>query len=108
MTHTPAALLLASVVDHEEGTAKEAVNGIWNTMWEAGGSLGFFLGGFLAEHYHEQMELLSCYAGCCAVAASIMVAIYAWPETDDDDCAGDALLKRKLNEEYDYGTSTNA
>jgi len=82
MTHTPAALLLASVVDHEEGTAKEAVNGIWNTMWEAGGSLGFLLGGLLAEHYHEQMALLSTYAMCCAVAALAMVTIYAWPEQD--------------------------
>lgn len=35
LTHTPAALLLADAVEHEQGRAKEAVNAIWNTMWEA-------------------------------------------------------------------------
>merc|ERR1719316_1995447 len=80
MTHTPAALLLASCIDHEEGPSKDAVNGIWNTMWEAGGSLGFLLGGLLAERYHEQMALLTSYAICATATALCMVTIAAWPE----------------------------
>jgi len=102
MTHTPAALLLASVVDHEEGTAKEAVNGIWNCLWEAGGSLGFLLGGLLAERYHEQMALLSSFCVLCAIASLMMVAIYSWPE---DDGFGKPLLRdNKMGE--DYGGTT--
>merc|ERR1719213_315654 len=85
MTHTPAALLLATVIDHEEGAAKDAVNGIWNTMWEAGGSLGFLLGGLLAERYHEQMALLTgCGIGCVGIAL-LMVVVWTWPE-DGIDC----------------------
>merc|ERR1719335_215193 len=97
MTHTPAALLLAGVIDHEIGPAKDAVNGIWNTMWEAGGSLGFLLGGLLAEHYHEQMALLTSYGMCCAVAALCMVTIYAWPAEDE---LGKSLLENKLTDDY--------
>jgi len=59
LTHTPAALLLADAVEHEEGKAKDAVNGIWNTMWEAGGSVGFLLGGLLAEDYPSQIALMA-------------------------------------------------
>lgn len=73
LTHTPAALLLADAIDHEEGPAKEAANGIWNTMWEAGGSVGFLLGGFLADNYASQLELMTVYSVCCVVAASSML-----------------------------------
>jgi len=97
MTHTPAALLLADVIDHEEGAAKEAVNGVWNTMWEAGGSLGFLLGGLLAEHYHEQMSLLTAYAIACAVAAGCMLAIEAWPT---DSMASFAIGHKMMKEDY--------
>merc|ERR1719213_1330287 len=86
MTHTPAALLLASVIDHEEGSAKDAVNGIWNTMWEAGGSLGFLLGGLLAERYHEQMALLTSYGMCATIAAISMVTINCWPSDGCCQC----------------------
>jgi len=102
MTHTPAGLLLASVVDHAEGTSKEALNGIWNTMWEAGGSLGFLLGGLLAESYHEQMALLSSFCLLCCVSALVMVAIFAWPE---DDGFGKPLLMDGKSDE-DYGGTT--
>eukprot|EP00929_Paragymnodinium_shiwhaense_P062458 TRINITY_DN3117_c0_g1_i1.p1 TRINITY_DN3117_c0_g1~~TRINITY_DN3117_c0_g1_i1.p1 ORF type:complete len:494 (-),score=117.88 TRINITY_DN3117_c0_g1_i1:132-1613(-) len=73
LTHTPAALFLADAIDHEEGVAKDAVNAIWNTMWEAGGSLGFLLGGLLGEHYPAQLRLLSSTAIACVVAAAIMM-----------------------------------
>jgi len=75
LTHTPAALLLADAIEHEEGRAKDAVNGIWNTMWEAGGSLGFLLGGLLAENYDGQLRLLSGCSVCCVFSAAVMLAI---------------------------------
>lgn len=79
LTHTPAALLLAEAVEHEESEAcKDAVNGIWNTMWEAGGSVGFLLGGLLAHEHHEQLELLFAYTILCMLVAATIVALTAW------------------------------
>lgn len=83
LTHTPAALLLADAVEHEEGKAKDAVNGIWNTMWEAGGSVGFLLGGLLAEDYPSQISLMGAYTICCLLSAGLMMAISSWPEEKD-------------------------
>merc|ERR1719221_921978 len=79
LTHTPSALLLADAIEHEEGKAKDAVNGIWNTMWEAGGSLGFLLGGLLAHNYEHQLELMVAYALCCLGTACCMLAIHHFP-----------------------------
>jgi predicted MFS family arabinose efflux permease len=103
MTHTPAALLLASVIDNEEGAAKDAVNGIFHTTWEAGGSLGFLLGGLLAERYHEQMALLTWYTICCAACAMAMVTIASWP------AEGCCLVKDKVLSTRDgYGSVAKA
>jgi len=102
MTHTPAALLLASVIDHEEGSAKDAVNGIWNTMWEAGGSLGFLLGGLLAERYHEQMALLTSYTIFCVATSLTMVTISNWPEE------GLSCLNNDRKGSEDYGSTVSA
>jgi len=59
------------------------VNGIWNTMWEAGGSVGFLLGGLLAEDYPSQIALMAAYTICCLVCAGLMIAISNWPEEKD-------------------------
>lgn len=75
LTHTPAALMLADTIEQEEGAAKDAANGIWNTMWEAGGSLGFLFGGFLADDYASQFRLMSCYAVCCVCCAALMLTV---------------------------------
>jgi MFS family permease len=79
LTHTPAALLLADAIGHQEGRAKDAANGIWNTMWEAGGSLGFLLGGLLAENYHDQINLMTGYIVFCVLSAGAMLFIAHWP-----------------------------
>jgi len=97
LTHTPAALLLADAIDHEEGAAKEAANGIWNTMWEAGGSLGFLLGGFLAHNYSSQLELTTVYSVCCVVSAGAMLMMAA------DDSGGTFAEKQ-----MEYGTTEKA
>jgi len=76
-TQTPSALLLAEVVDRESGRAKDVVNGVWNTMWEAGGSLGFLLGGALAKDYSHQLLLFASYTGICGIAAGCMLSISA-------------------------------
>jgi MFS family permease len=79
LTHTPAALLLADAIEHEEDpNCKEAVNGIWNTMWELGGSVGFLLGGLLADHYREQMQLMAGYAVVCTMSSLLMVSVTKW------------------------------
>eukprot|EP00928_Gymnodinium_smaydae_P015012 TRINITY_DN15506_c0_g2_i1.p1 TRINITY_DN15506_c0_g2~~TRINITY_DN15506_c0_g2_i1.p1 ORF type:complete len:488 (+),score=73.63 TRINITY_DN15506_c0_g2_i1:79-1542(+) len=75
LTFTAAAQLIADVVDRAEGHAKDAANGIWNTMWELGGSTGFFLGGFLAHHYSDQMVLTTRYVMCSVVTAICMVLV---------------------------------
>lgn len=101
LTHTPANLLAASVIDNERGAAKDASNGVFQTMWEAGGSLGFLLGGLLAARYHEQMGLLTgCAMGCVAVSI-LMVTIWTWPE-DGCDCVKDR--KKQQN----YGSTASA
>jgi len=97
LTHTPAALLLADAIDHEAGKAKDAVNGIWNTMWEAGGSMGFFLGGFLADSYTGQVDLITAYVVCCLLCAGLMLSIGDW----DDTC----ITKSTRSEPVLYGTS---
>jgi len=105
MTHTPAALLLAACIDHEEGSAKDAVNGIWNTMWEAGGSLGFLLGGLLAERYHEQMALLTSYAICAVATSLCMVTIASWPE-EGFGCIDDKVSDQgSKDSERGYGST---
>lgn len=75
LAFTAAAQLIADVVDHEEGFFKDAANGLWNTWWEAGGSLGFFLGGALAHHHSDQMVLTGRYAICAAIVALSMIAL---------------------------------
>merc|ERR1719191_344066 len=76
LTHTPAALLLADAIEHEEReAAKDAVNGIWNTMWEAGGSLGFLLGGLLAHSYASQLDLLAAYLVACIASGILMLLV---------------------------------
>jgi predicted MFS family arabinose efflux permease len=103
LTHTPANLLAAGVIDHEIGPAKDASNGIFQTMWEAGGSLGFLLGGLLAERYHEQMALLTSCAVCCVATALVMVSIWTWPEEGVAACIKkDSTQHQQPN----YGSTT--
>jgi len=83
-THTPAALLLSEAIESESKAAtKDAVNGIWNTMWEAGGSLGFLLGGLLAHHYNEQVNLAMSYAVCTVIAGVVLAFLGTLPTYKD-------------------------
>lgn len=101
MTHTPAALFLADAIEQEEGKCKDAANGIWNTMWEAGGSLGFLLGGILAEDYEHQVQLMGAYAIFSFVSAAIMLTIMACPKRSESSGKLERLLAaKKLGEGY--------
>lgn len=75
MTHTPAALILGDAVENAAGREKDTINGIWNTMWEMGGSLGFLLGGLLGHDYAKQLRLFAFYAGCCIFCSFGMIGI---------------------------------
>jgi len=105
LTHTPAALLLAETIDHEAGRAKDAVNGVWNTMWEAGGSLGFLLGGLIAENYSRQLRLFAGYAVCCAICAVSMLIMDGFPRSSACDEKAHGALKANAGCEAGYGAA---
>jgi MFS family permease len=46
LTITPSSFMLGEFVDSlRDSQSKDVANGIWNTLWEMGGSVGFFLAG---------------------------------------------------------------
>lgn len=46
LTITPSSFLLGEFVDSlKDSQSKDVANGMWNTIWELGGSLGFFISG---------------------------------------------------------------
>ena len=46
LTITPSSFLLGEFVDSlKDSQSKDVANGLWNTVWEFGGSLGFFVSG---------------------------------------------------------------
>mmetsp|Transcript_39676 Transcript_39676/g.71221 ORF Transcript_39676/g.71221 Transcript_39676/m.71221 type:complete len:487 (-) Transcript_39676:44-1504(-) len=100
LAFTAAAQLIADVVDHEEGFFKDAANGLWNTWWEAGGSLGFFLGGALAHHHSDQMVLTGRYAICAAIVALSMISL-GGNSSSDKGC----MLMDKTEGKLDYGST---
>merc|ERR1719321_264563 len=75
LAFTSAAQLIAAVVDKAEGHAKDAANGMWNTMWELGGSTGFALGGFLAHHYIDQQALTTKFLIASVTVAFVMISV---------------------------------
>jgi len=85
MTHTPAALLVAEAIEEEShGPSKDAVNAIWNTMWEAGGSLGFLAGGALAATYRSQLRLMAGNCFLCLVVGICIVASRGMQQSPKD------------------------
>lgn len=99
LAFTSAAQLIAEVVDKAEGHAKDAANGIWNTMWEAGGSTGFALGGFLAHHYADQMKLTNLFFMCAVLTAACMTAVGYAGGKCSKDVAG------KMDKSLEYGAT---
>jgi len=75
LSFTAAAQLIGDVIDQQDGHRKDAANGLWNTVWEAGGSTGFALGGLLAHHHAEQKALTQAFMICSVVVAVAMIAV---------------------------------
>jgi len=103
LTFTVAAQLIADVVGKAEGHAKDAANGIWNTAWEAGGSTGFFLGGFLAHRYHDQMTLTTWYMAASVVVAICMVVVGTQRPGVPGSCIMKDRLPGNMDKALDYG-----
>merc|ERR1719456_1364730 len=76
-THTPAAFYIGEVVDDfEEPAGKDAANGIWNSMWEFGGSIGFLCGGAFAHNagsYVAEANVLLALGIVCFMASGLLL-----------------------------------
>jgi MFS family permease len=61
LTHTGASLYLGEVIEElSDERSKGSANGIWNTGWEAGGSIGFFAAGFAdTDSWREEQNVLT-------------------------------------------------
>jgi hypothetical protein len=61
LTHTGASLYLGEVIeDLQDERSKGSANGIWNTGWEFGGSIGFFVAGFAStDSWREEQRVLT-------------------------------------------------
>lgn len=89
VTFTPATLLIGDAVENEDpGAAKDSVNSMWNTMWEAGGSLGFLMGGVFAHNYTRMIHLFTALAVLTVIVAAIVIAISWLPVTTSEIATG--------------------
>lgn len=89
ITFTPATLLIGDAVENEDpGYAKDSVNSMWNTMWEAGGSLGFLMGGLFAETYAKQRALFGGLAVFSMIITAIVIFLAWLPMTEDEIASG--------------------
>jgi MFS family permease len=59
LTITPSSFLLGEFVDSlKDAQSKDVANGIWNTLWEMGGSVGFFISGIPRSNDWKAEELV--------------------------------------------------
>jgi predicted MFS family arabinose efflux permease len=59
LTITPSSFLLGEFVDSlKDSQSKDVANGIWNTLWEMGGSVGFFISGIPRSNDWKAEELV--------------------------------------------------
>jgi hypothetical protein len=83
VTHTAPALYLGEVLDGlgEDSKCKEAANGIWNTAWEFGGSIGFIAAGQPdTDSWRQQTSTLASIGSCVIVSAMVFFAV-SWNAT---------------------------
>merc|ERR1719331_1170226 len=61
LTHTGASLYLGEVIEElQDERSKGSANGIWNTGWELGGSIGFFAAGFAStDSWREEQSVMT-------------------------------------------------
>ncbi len=59
LTITPSSFMLGEFVDSlKDSQSKDVANGIWNTLWEMGGSVGFFISGIPRSNDWKAEELV--------------------------------------------------
>jgi hypothetical protein len=83
LTHTAPALYLGEVLDglDEDSNCKQAANGIWNTAWEFGGSIGFIAAGAPdTDSWRQEQSVLTSIGSCVIVAAGVFFAV-SWNAT---------------------------
>lgn len=72
-THTPPSLFLAEAAESfGDNGSRDAMNGIWNTMWEFGSSLGFLLGGLFSRSYGRELQLAVALAAWSTLAGGFL------------------------------------
>jgi hypothetical protein len=83
LTHTGPALYLGEVLDglDEDAQCKQAANGLWNTAWEFGGSIGFIAAGAPdTDSWRQEQSVLTSIGSCVIVAAGVFFAV-SWNAT---------------------------
>jgi MFS family permease len=71
LTITPSSFLLGEFVDSlKDSQSKDVANGLWNTIWELGGSVGFFISGIpKSNDWHTEEVVISTSSLSLVVAA---------------------------------------
>lgn len=71
LTITPSSFLLGEFVDSlKDSQSKDVANGLWNTIWELGGSVGFFISGIpKSNDWHTEEIVISTSSLSLVVAA---------------------------------------
>mmetsp|Transcript_16674 Transcript_16674/g.36865 ORF Transcript_16674/g.36865 Transcript_16674/m.36865 type:complete len:480 (+) Transcript_16674:137-1576(+) len=73
-TMTPGAYFIGEFIDTlQDSASKDAANGIWNTMWEFGGSLGFVIASFPATSSWLQESMV---LGALGMAVMFAAAVF--------------------------------
>jgi sugar phosphate permease len=72
LTITPSSFMLGEFVDSlRDSQSKDVANGIWNTLWEMGGSVGFFISGIPRSNDWKSEELVIGTSSVALLFASL-------------------------------------
>ena len=72
LTITPSSFLLGEFVDSlKDSQSKDVANGLWNTIWELGGSLGFFVSGIPRSNDWRSEEMVISSSSITLVVAAV-------------------------------------
>lgn len=71
LTITPSSFLLGEFVDSlKDSQCKDVANGLWNTVWELGGSVGFFVSGIPRSNDWKSEELVISSSSISLIVAA--------------------------------------
>ena len=72
LTITPSSFLLGEFVDSlKDSQSKDVANGLWNTIWELGGSVGFFVSGIPRSNDWRSEEVVISSSCLALIVAAI-------------------------------------